>query len=351
MAGIGNLFALIDQLKRNVGRNLQDPMGAIELGLLRADEDFKEDPVNAVLGSANIGGGLLGMTKAAKGAPKASKAAKKLDLPKAPQEDALEAARRNAVEMLGLPENNTAMDRARALGGVDVYHGTKQDAFDSFQPVYGDNLTFTTPDPNFASQWIGKGAKQNRVNSEAEEKAIYDYYKKEKAKVIPPSDDLYNKDPDAWRREFDAVNRPVMDRLQRENAIPGRQFGNVLPLKAMVKNTFDPQKNFDDLKEFFQANPSMADPSIADMYKRGDYIVYESKPMVDYLKSKGYDSMMLRESAGGPVTTMAVFDPKKLRSRFAAFDPARRNENNLLASRLLPLALPGLLFAGDEEEE
>ena len=67
MAGIANLFALIDQLKRNVGRNLQDPMGAVELGLLRADENFKADPVNTVLGNANIGGGLLGMTKAAKG--------------------------------------------------------------------------------------------------------------------------------------------------------------------------------------------------------------------------------------------------------------------------------------------
>lgn len=60
MAGIANLFALIDQLKRNVGRNLQDPMGAVELGLLRADEDFKADPVNTVLGNANIGGGLIG---------------------------------------------------------------------------------------------------------------------------------------------------------------------------------------------------------------------------------------------------------------------------------------------------
>ena len=33
-----------------------------------------------------------------------------------PQEHALETARKNAVEMLGLSENNTAMDRAKALG-------------------------------------------------------------------------------------------------------------------------------------------------------------------------------------------------------------------------------------------
>ena len=42
---------------------------------------------------------------------KASKATKAL-----PREQALETARQNAVKMLGLPESNTAMDRARAMG-------------------------------------------------------------------------------------------------------------------------------------------------------------------------------------------------------------------------------------------
>ena len=47
---------------------------------------------------------------------------------------------------------------------------------------------------------------------------------------------------------------------------------------------------------------------------------------------------------GGPVTNiLAVRDPSRLRSRFAAFDPARRNESDLLAG-LLPYAIPaGLL--------
>jgi hypothetical protein len=42
--------------------------------------------------------------------------------------------------------------------------------------------------------------------------------------------------------------------------------------------------------------------------------------------------------------------PENIRSRFAAFDPARVNENNLLASRLLPFALPGLLALPTDEE-
>jgi hypothetical protein len=45
---------------------------------------------------------------------------------KTPYELAHEVAQKNAVEMLGLPPNNTAMDRARALGyDQPVYRGTK----------------------------------------------------------------------------------------------------------------------------------------------------------------------------------------------------------------------------------
>lgn len=42
--------------------------------------------------------------------------------------------------------------------------------------------------------------------------------------------------------------------------------------------------------------------------------------------------------------------PENIRSRFAAFDPARINENNLMASRLLPFALPGLLAIPQDEQ-
>lgn len=47
-------------------------------------------------------------------------------LRKLPQSKALEVARKNAVEMLGLPEGNTALDRAAAMGFEDFYHGTER---------------------------------------------------------------------------------------------------------------------------------------------------------------------------------------------------------------------------------
>lgn len=69
----------------------------------------------------------------------------------------------------------------------------------------------------------------------------------------------------------------------------------------------------------------------------------------DFVRSYGIDaaSAMPQEKQ---LVELATFNPNQLRSRFAAFDPARVNENNLLASRLLPFALPGLLALPTDEE-
>ena len=44
-------------------------------------------------------------------------------------------------------------------------------------------------------------------------------------------------------------------------------------------------------------------------------------------------------------------NPSNIRSRFAAFDPKRIDENNLLASLLASLGVGGLLYTPDEEEQ
>jgi hypothetical protein len=85
------------------------------------------------------------------------------------------------------------------------------------------------------------------------------------------------------------------------------------------------------MQEFFENN-GIPQKNI-DLYKTGNYMMYETKPVVNYLKSKGYDSMRLRESTDDNYPTIAVFDPKHVRSRFAAFDPEREHENDLLASK------------------
>jgi hypothetical protein len=54
--------------------------------------------------------------------------AKQVGRAAAPRQAALDTAQRNAVEMLGLPPNNTPMDRAKALGfDTETFHGTPND--------------------------------------------------------------------------------------------------------------------------------------------------------------------------------------------------------------------------------
>jgi hypothetical protein len=67
---------------------------------------------------------------------------------KTAQELAHETAQKNAVEMLGLPQGNTAMERAKALGfDTPGYHGTRID-FTEFQPK-----SWFSSHPEYASQY------------------------------------------------------------------------------------------------------------------------------------------------------------------------------------------------------
>ena len=60
-------------------------------------------------------------------------------------------AQAEAVKRLGLPKNNTAQDRAKAMGfGDDVYHGTKAD-FDSFNSRRADRANYVTPSTKIAN--------------------------------------------------------------------------------------------------------------------------------------------------------------------------------------------------------
>jgi len=69
-------------------------------------------------------------------------------------------AQQEAVTRLGLPENNTATDRAKAMGFSDetYYHGSGS-SFDEFDPSFtgaggvGDNFTWLTDNPKVASSY------------------------------------------------------------------------------------------------------------------------------------------------------------------------------------------------------
>jgi hypothetical protein len=70
-----------------------------------------------------------------------------------------------------------------------------------------------------------------------------------------------------------------------------------------------------------------------------------NRPAIDAAEQAGYSGALIRnvkDNAGANLGTiadvLATSDPSRFRSRFASFDPMRRNETDILAG-LLPLSL------------
>jgi len=204
-----------------------------------------------------------------------------------PRQEALETARINGVKMLGLPENNTPMDRAKALGfaDADVYHGTARDfpRFDLSKAGTGSTVTktekavFSSTKPSVANEFVA-GPYYNNQGQVAR-------HYEEGANIIPLKIRL--QDPEVWEMAGRGYEAPFVQQALKEARIAKAD-------SVLFKN--------------------MRDPGLTTL-GRGD-----------------------------PSTVVATLKPQTLRSRFAAFDPARVNDNDLLGRASLPML--GLLGAG-----
>jgi len=230
----------------------------------RRDKDKLGMGLSSLAAIPVVGGVAKAANKARKGGQAGEEAVKVL---RGPRAEALETARQNAVKMLGLPENNTAMDRAKAMGfGNDVYHGTTKNF------------------PAFDTSKLGASG------------------------------------VDAAEGVFTANNPKIANEFTWSN---GSQDGaNVMPL---ILRTSDPVK----ASTVLDGTTGSAAARVLQQAKRAGY------DRVDF------PTNML----GAEGTTQVVFDPSRIRSRFAAFDPARVNENDLLG-RADPRLLAAIAAGG-----
>ena len=228
-----------------------------------------------------------------------------------------------------LPTDHASrMQRAREQGfGERVfYHGTKQDIEGGLEPGYDDGLIFLTPNKKFAEDWAGKGRLRNRKGAEAE----IDAAEKAERKL---RNEVFN-----WE-ELSEMERPELNAAMSErtkifnelNPVRSEDIHKtVYPVRTRVKRTFHPDRDFGELDEYFKKRNSSE--SDIDLYRTGNYLLFETKEMVDYLKGKGFDSMWLKESTiDNEYTTLAVFDPKDIRSINAKFDPKDIDSRNIMA--------------------
>jgi hypothetical protein len=184
---------------------------------------------------------------------------------------------------LGLPADNTAMDRAKAMGfDTPAYHGTNAD-FSEFDALQGKSRTdapsfanFFTSSPKNASSYAGR-----------------------------------------------------------------RKGGNVMPVLLKTDNPVD----FEAIGPWSQMESPISGSAYD--FRYGQYRDIRPGSLIDIntlsslAKKAGNDSVVVRNLAdyggrsGELADTSILFDPRNIRSRFAAFDPMRRDSANILAGSLL----------------
>lgn len=272
--------------------------------------DSYDVPVDQLI----VRGGLLGEAKS---------------IPQAPQAAALETARKNAVKMLGLAENNTPMDRAKALGfDTDAFHATGAD-FRSFvpSPYRGAVSVAATPQGakagGLAGAADGTGTGANNImpllmksdgiqGLRLEPKQIQFLQSLPEKATEAEVDALMSKAPKGsyWGNFFDEVQQP-------DGAF------------AYVRKS-EPKVSFADIQKTHIGADGRRIPNWGD-----------ERYVANRIAADGGKGWIQADEAGA---SASIIDPSILRSRFAAFDPARVNESDLLGGATLPML--GLLGAG-----
>jgi hypothetical protein len=445
-----DIAGLLDDVKERIRTRGATPLvggglvGAFTRGLLGLDpeEDSTETQFRAyqtgqALSNTPTPLALAAAPAAIVKAGKAAKATKPL-----PREAALETARKNAVEMLGLPESNTAMDRARAMGYIDYLHGTERldrllegKTLDPRRATSGP-MPYGTTTPELASSYAtSKADTSRRAADEGDVRRYFEVSPKDigikgyrspipvetafhfmspeqqaNIRELAPRVGYENLDefigklivhpegvnatlsPNQWNwlMKNEAKGNPLtalrqmwyesgqlwdnpetlgeIYRLAGVNApisqtkAPWTEAQGVLLGKARITNPIDTSNTeqvsalIEPLKQAFAKDRTKTKPGGPDQwakesrYTPKDWVselendlatgkesyVWTSIPdkVTSELKKLGFNGIIDRSGKGGGAKEPVVipFGPSQVRSRFAAFDPARIDEKDLLAS-------------------
>jgi hypothetical protein len=302
---------------------------------MRGQQVTPEEALNVAI--STFGGSAAGVApkgSVRSGLQRTEKGAKKTEF-----EIANEIAQKNATKMLGLPPNNTAMDRAKALGfDTPVYHATSAD-FSEFVPNPLRGASFMARTPEGAMRGAAAGT-ADRFGQGASNR------------VMP----LLTRSSEVEGLTISKAEKKWFDKLPKEAS------------ESQVTKLMDSApKNgywfvwYDEMQ--------MPDGTFKYVKKPEPKITYEqaAKTGRDYLgryhsdysdaSTERFASKMVKQQGKGAYLqndesglAMAVVDPTIMRSRFAAFDPARVNEADLLAMGGSPLPL-GLLGSNNKEKK
>lgn len=345
MGLLADAFSYGDSLKRKVGGLLADPVGTIELGINRLKED-NNNTLNLFANAYPMAGdktvlnspkqkaamqkqladyaatvGLAGMTAPAKFVY--------------PQDKALATAQRNAAKPvseggLGLRPDNTAAERAKAMGFEDGWkHGSPNPEITAFDPSPGFRRGADFGPATFATK-SGDNASGYSLNWQ--EYANHP----EKAAIEEARQEILSRFLKA--REAGDASGAAAIRQELNSLRDGDQlYSDFLNYKVPSSGSTVYPLNVQ----------SVGMPSVNGGGKNFNAVHPEAIPNARNSGAAGVLIGDVADNSGrfsGTSDVAAVFEPSRLRSRFAAFDPARRNEADLLG-RADP-ALLGILGGG-----
>lgn len=236
-----------------------------------------------------------------------------------------EVAQRNAMMPvdqggLGLPQGNTAMDRARAMGFETAYHGTASDVRQIDKTMFGSatgansakSAFWAASDPTTATGYADYAAKYAPVRKLIEDANTFE-------RIAQKSSS-----PQAWWDKYDDALRHA-EELEKSIYAQPLRGQNVMPLMINTSNA-----KFADAKgaEFVDMEGGVNQFLRDAQRSKNDVAVLEN----------------LADDVGRnarPTTHYGALNPAAIRSRFAAFDPAKRDSADLLAG-VAPWAVPAL---------
>ena len=222
------------------------------------------------------------------------------EVPTAPRQEALDTAQRNAalpIEKggLGLPKDNTPEMRAEAMGGIDAVHFSR------------------------------KGG---------------DYTELDSGKFAIAPFDAVGTHVGTPQAAMERFQNTVGYKVNNPNYALDELTGSSYPVKVLGDKPLLNQNGMpwgeDDLNTFLRQTGGHNYSDI-----NGGKLTYQDlnadlrKKLFD---EQGYTSIPYFNEVEGKGSVSYIVPPKNIRSQFAAFDPMRRNETDILAG-LLPLSL------------
>lgn len=214
---------------------------------------------------------------------------------------------------LGLPKNNTGIDRSNAMGNIDVYHGGNTDIrVPSYAhsgkgaDQYGSAALYTATSPHNATGYVkpldmltGENSGGNVMPLKVNPTNFLDA---DAVKALTPKqiEHFINNSPNSdalsnWGDvAYEGKNKVLRSAI---NSYKDVGNGSLLDQLNMLNN------------DFYQGNPELFNKTAMDV--------------------TGHKGVMVDIGSGEKF--MMPWETSNIRSRFAAFDPFRRNESDVLA--------------------